>query len=228
MIADTLPDWLAHWAATAPDRPALVAEGRTWTFGEYDAEVSATARRLVTLGAGEGTRVATLLPNGTVVAVLAHAALRAGATLVPLNTRLGGAELGWQLDDVGATLLVAHGRTAPLAAGLCDGRRALTVVSADAAGASALAVPAMRDVAVADAPLRLAHAMDAVHTIVYTSGTTGAPKGAMLTVGNHWWSAVGSALNLGVHADDRWLACLPLFHVGGQAVVLRSAIYGTA
>ena len=228
MTPDTLPDWLAHWAATAPDRPALVADDRTWTFGEYDAEVSATARRLVALGAGEGRRVATLLHNGAAAAVLAHAALRAGATLVPLNTRLGEAELGWQLDDVGATLLVVHGRTASLAAGLRDGRRAPTLVSADAAGAAALAVPAMHDVAAGDGPLRLAHAMDAVHTIVHTSGTTGTPKGAMLTVGNHWWSAVGSALNLGVRADDRWLACLPIFHVGGQAIVLRSAIYGTA
>ena len=64
--------------------------------------------------------------------------------------------------------------------------------------------------------------------VVYTSGTTGRPKGAMLTVGNFWWSAVGSALNLGTRADDRWLACLPLFHVGGLSIVLRAAIYGIA
>jgi O-succinylbenzoic acid--CoA ligase len=67
-----------------------------------------------------------------------------------------------------------------------------------------------------------------VHTVVYTSGTTGRPKGALLTAGNHWWSAVGSALNVGVHDDDRWLACLPLFHVGGLAILLRGVVYGTA
>ena len=48
----------------------------------------------------------------------------------------------------------------------------------------------------------------------------------MLTYGNHWWSAIGSALNLGNHADDRWLLVLPLFHVGGLAILLRSVIYG--
>jgi O-succinylbenzoic acid--CoA ligase len=79
----------------------------------------------------------------------------------------------------------------------------------------------------ADVPLRLAHDPAATLAIVYTSGTTGRPKGAMLTIGNHWWSAVGSALNLGVHADDRWLACLPLYHVGGLSILLRSAVYGT-
>ena len=48
----------------------------------------------------------------------------------------------------------------------------------------------------------------------------------MLTFGNHWWSAVGSALNLGLREDDRWLACLPLFHVGGLAILIRRVSYG--
>src|SRR5205823_5417798 len=69
-------------------------------------------------------------------------------------------------------------------------------------------------------------ALDAVHSVIYTSGTTGRPKGAMLTYGNHWWSATGSALHLGHHRDDRWLAPLPLFHVGGLAILMRGAIYG--
>ena len=68
--------------------------------------------------------------------------------------------------------------------------------------------------------------LQAWHSIVYTSGTTGRPKGAILTYGNHWWSAVASALNLGLLADDSWLACLPLFHVGGLSILLRSVICG--
>jgi O-succinylbenzoic acid--CoA ligase len=75
-------------------------------------------------------------------------------------------------------------------------------------------------------PLERDFDLDAVHSIVYTSGTTGRPKGALLTYGNHWWSAIASALNLGTLASDRWLACLPLFHVGGLAILLRSVIYG--
>ncbi len=65
-------------------------------------------------------------------------------------------------------------------------------------------------------------------TRVLSSGTSGAPKPVLLTAGNHLWSALGSALNLGVERDDRWLCCLPLNHVGGLAILLRSAIYGTA
>jgi len=64
-------------------------------------------------------------------------------------------------------------------------------------------------------------------TRILSSGTSGWPKPVLLTAGNHLWSAVGSALNLGVERDDRWLCCLPLNHVGGLAILLRSAIYGT-
>ncbi len=68
---------------------------------------------------------------------------------------------------------------------------------------------------------------DAPATIVHTSGTTAAPKPVALTVGNWLWNALGSALALGLDPDDRWLCTLPLSHVGGLAILLRSAIYGT-
>jgi len=64
-------------------------------------------------------------------------------------------------------------------------------------------------------------------TRVLSSGTSGAPKPILLTAGNHLWSALGSALTLGVERADRWLCCLPLNHVGGLTILLRSAIYGT-
>jgi len=70
-------------------------------------------------------------------------------------------------------------------------------------------------------------ATSAIQAIVFTSGTTGRPKGAMISYANHFWSAVGSAFKLGVRPDDRWLACLPLYHVGGQAILFRSCLYGT-
>ncbi|HMA20349.1 MAG TPA: AMP-binding protein, partial [Gemmatimonadaceae bacterium] len=82
------PDWLASRARTNPDRIALSANGRTWTFEELDADVTKLARKLSGLGVGEGERLATLLHNGALPAMLAHAALRLGATLVPLNVRL--------------------------------------------------------------------------------------------------------------------------------------------
>ena len=66
------------------------------------------------------------------------------------------------------------------------------------------------------------------HCRILTSGTSAGPRPIELTYGNHLWSAVGSAFNLGVEPTDRWLCCLPLFHVGGLSIVMRSVIYGTA
>jgi O-succinylbenzoic acid--CoA ligase len=80
----------------------------------------------------------------------------------------------------------------------------------------------------ADLPLLGEHDLDAPHCRILTSGTSGGPRPVSLTYGNHLWSAVGSAFNLGVEPTDRWLCCLPLFHVGGLSIVMRSVIYGTA
>ncbi len=80
----------------------------------------------------------------------------------------------------------------------------------------------------ADMPLLGEHDLDALCCRILTSGSSGHPRPVGLTYGNHLWSAVGSAFNLGVEPTDRWLCCLPLFHVSGLSIVLRSVIYGTA
>ncbi|MEZ4516495.1 MAG: o-succinylbenzoate--CoA ligase [Chloroflexota bacterium] len=69
---------------------------------------------------------------------------------------------------------------------------------------------------------------DAIQAIVFTSGTTGRPKGAMLTYANHFYNAVGSAFRLGILPSDQWLVCMPLYHVGGMAIILRACLYGIA
>jgi O-succinylbenzoic acid--CoA ligase len=79
----------------------------------------------------------------------------------------------------------------------------------------------------ADLPLLGEHDLDAVHCRILTSGTSGHPRPIGLTYGNHLWSAVGSAFNLGIEPTDRWLCCLPLHHVAGLSIVMRSVIYGT-
>jgi O-succinylbenzoic acid--CoA ligase len=79
----------------------------------------------------------------------------------------------------------------------------------------------------ADLPLLGEHDLTELHCRILTSGTSGRPRPVGLTYGNHLWSAVGSAFNLGVDPGDRWLCCLPLHHVGGLSIVMRSVIYGT-
>ena len=187
-------------------------------------KLRAHARKLTTLGVDASSRVGTLLHNSADVPVIVHAMSRLGSTLVPLNIRLRPDEIAWQLADSCADLLIIDEQTAPLA---LDARsrsgRDVTLVSVQPGGDG---IRSLADVLAAEVDLRDWIDPGAVHSIVYTSGTTGRPKGAMLTYGNHWWNAIGSALNLGVRDDDRWLACMPLFHVGGMAILLRAAIYG--
>src|SRR4051794_2268079 len=77
------------------------------------------------------------------------------------------------------------------------------------------------------APLLDTHDLDAVAAVLHTSGSTGAPKAVELTFGNFLWSALGSAVALGLDPGERWLCALPLNHVGGLSIVVRSAIYAT-
>lgn len=109
-----------------------------------------------------------------------------------------------------------------------DPRLAPAEQAARTAGAKlTVGEPLARPAGAADPPTGDRLDQDAVATVVHTSGTSAAPKPVTLTVGNWTWNALGSALALGLDPQDRWLCTLPLSHVGGLSILLRSAIYGT-
>jgi O-succinylbenzoic acid--CoA ligase len=95
------------------------------------------------------------------------------------------------------------------------------------AGCAAVVAEPLAGLADEGAPLTLTHDLDATAIVVHTSGTTAGPRAIELTYGNWLWSALGSAVALGVDPADRWLCTLPLTHVGGLSILLRSAIYAT-
>ena len=207
-------DWLAHRAATVPHALALIAGDERLSYAALERRVQRAAAGFAEAGVRPGDRVAILSWNSTAFVEAIHAVPRLGATLVPLNARLSASELAWQLRDADVRLLVAQDTLMPAAV--------------EAAEQAAIAAPMALPLA-GEAHLKglTSHPGEAVHSILYTSGTTGRPKGAMLTYSNFWASAVGSAFNLGALPNDRWLACMPLFHVGGLSIVLRAAIYGS-
>jgi len=204
--------WLAGRARETPRAPALETSAGTITFADLAARSDLVARRLAGRGVRPGDRVA-LLGEPTLRSIeIIHAVQRLGAVLVPIGTRLAEPEVRRLLAFV-RPRLVLH-----------DPRRADLVPAASIEMHAALDATALDPAAI----LREDVPDDDVHSIVFTSGTTGMPKGAMLTHRGHRASAEASAERLGTRAADRWLLCLPLAHVGGLSIVLRSAITGFA
>ncbi|MCB8988957.1 MAG: o-succinylbenzoate--CoA ligase, partial [Ardenticatenaceae bacterium] len=204
-------DWLAARAAQTPDQLALIIGQRRWSYAELDRLTARLAGHLHDQGVKPGDFVAVLLPNSLEYVCLIHALARLGAVLVPLNTRLTEAEIAWQVEQVGAQWLAAEAEVG----GISSKRLSVTCDAAENVSPSAINH---------DAPFNPDH----LQAVVFTSGTSGRPKGAMLTFANHYASAQASAERLGVQADDLWLSVLPLYHVGGLAVVWRSCLVGTA
>jgi O-succinylbenzoic acid--CoA ligase len=191
--------WLERAAARTPTAIAVETPAGACSYAELLERARASAGELAARGAGRGERVAIALPAGLDFACALHACLLLGAVAVPVDLRLGERE---RAAIVGGAAVVVD---EPLRAG--------------AAGSGG--------VGAGRGPTGATHDLDAVAAVIHTSGTTSAPKPVELTYGNFLWRALGSAVALGLDPHERWLCNLPLSHVGGLSILLRSAIYGT-
>ena len=212
-------DWLTARASASPSKDFLIIGSQRLTFGEAHRRAQALCNSLqVHASVQPADRVALLMPAGRPYVLSLLALMRAGALVVPLNTRLTPTELQWQLKNTACRLVICHQRTSALAARIGDSDGALMTFDE-------LARQQQEDIL---PPMPRSFALDDDLAIIHSSGTSGRPKGAVLTYGNLYQSALSSAYRLGVLPDDRWLCPLPLYHVGGLSVILRSLLYGTA
>jgi O-succinylbenzoic acid--CoA ligase len=199
------------------DAPAISANGAWLSYGELAAEVQRRAAGLRDFGIGRGSVVGvhtgSETQNSLEFVFWSHAVFWLGATLVPLHSKASAAELDFQLSQIPFDLL------------LVDDASLLGIEASTAkktANFNELLVPAGAECPPADID------GDDVMTVLFTSGTSGRPKAVPLTVQNHLSSASASAMRLGLCEDDHWLCCLPLCHIGGLAILVRSAVYGTS
>ena len=214
-----IPDWLTRQVLAGSKNIALVTgvnEGQSYTWADLQSRAILMSGLLSGQGVGEGDRVEVLLGNGSHFVEIFHALIQLKAILVPLNTRLTGAELVWQLQDVGASYLLYDEQNEAKVAEFRPQLSDLVFLRADN----------LANLPPAEFTPREWIDLSELHTIIYSSGTTGQPKGVRLTYGNHYWGALASSLNLGNQRSDKWLAVLPLFHVGGLSILFRSLIYG--
>ncbi len=199
--AHTLGRWIRDRARTTPDRVAIDFGGRLVTYRELDERSDARAAAFRDAGLARGDRVATLTGNSPEHVEVFFACAKFGLMLLPLSWRLSPPELRYQLEDADPALFVVEPEYEELAARTARPFESLqhSVARNDTA---------VRDVAEDD---------DGV-LLVYTSGTTGKPKGAVLTHANCFWTNVSFDLATGIDRDDVVLQVLPQFHVGGWNV----------
>jgi len=217
---------LAAAARRFGDLPAVVTDRRVWSFAEMDLLSRRLGAWLRRNRWGPGTRIGLMCPNSAEFAVAYCGILQSGSTVVPVNFLYHEEEIAWMLADAGAAGLL-YGSGLRDRAGAAAGRAGIhrTVeISPDS--------PAWREIRetppVPPAPVQ--DPADAVAAILYTSGTTGRPKGAMLTHRNLLANARSVHRALGLEAGrDRILLVLPMFHAfGATAGMLHALLYGSA
>ncbi|MFO1080627.1 MAG: long-chain fatty acid--CoA ligase [Reyranellaceae bacterium] len=203
-------DWIAHHAGRRPHRIAIhdLHTGRRLTYAELDRRVSRLAAALVARGIGRGDRVALLAPNGPEYFELQFACGRLGAIMLPLNWRLTVPELDYILGDSSPGLLIHDAAFAAQAAALSASRLEIAPDSPDSPYERALAEAGTPPAAAA-----LTH--DDIAMVMYTSGTTGHPKGAIITHGMNFWNCINLGIPALIGPDTVQLVVLPLFHTGG-------------
>lgn len=215
MSEQTMPNWLDQRAFLTPERTALVTYEESLTFAELQHRAKDRASRLSTLGIHKGDHIAVYAKSSVEMVQIVHALSYLGVVGVLLNTRLTIDELVFQVTDAGCAYVVGEDGFKDTLHELTQKTDIPSLSFGELMRSEARSVDFLKEVTMEDP-----------YTILYTSGTTGSPKGVLLSYSNHWWSAVSSALNLGISEKDQWLAALPLFHVGGLSILMKSVIYG--
>jgi O-succinylbenzoic acid--CoA ligase len=225
-----MQDWLAAAAEKTPDELALLCDFDQQTkhvsFSYLNQTAAHYAARLALAGVQASDRIGTLLTSGFLNAALIHAVARLGAVLVPLNTRLTPNELQYEAALANCQYVI------------CDPENEASGIALQSADCAVYAIWTTESGGIATLPGR-EYAdwtrfltgeinLNDVQSVIFTSGTSGKPKGVQITFGNLYHSAIASAERLGASGDDRWLCPLPFYHVGGLSIIFRSAIYGSA
>lgn len=200
-------NWLLKQAATQPNQIAIDDGNERLSFAELKKQVEVLVGKIDHLN--PGSRVGILATNTLMSYKLALAIMCSGRTIVWLNWRLAGEELERQIKDSGLQLCLVENSL--WRSGMTDPFKSYSAFLITSADPGEL-IPVFKS--------------NWVASIMYTSGTTGKPKGVLQTFGNHFYSAVSSALNLGLSSADKWLCVAPIFHISGFSIIMRGLIYG--
>jgi fatty-acyl-CoA synthase len=214
-VSNYFGEFIHVWAQQRPDKVAIHFQGGDFSYAWLENQIRHATRWLGERRVGHGDRVAYLGLNHPLMLVLLFALARRGAILVPLNYRLTAHEHSQQLLDSEPVFLLADEQ-------FFDHAQSLGTAVTALAELNDMREPRDQDLTAA---LASEGRIDDDLLLVYTSGTTGAPKGAVLTQNALLWNALNSIHAHDLSAEDRVLIALPMFHVGGLNIMLTPALY---
>jgi fatty-acyl-CoA synthase len=227
MEAQGIGFWLKKRAVLSGDKEALVEGSRRLSYRELNTRVNRLAQYLQSQRLKKGDRLALLAYNGTEYVEVIFAAAKLGLILIPLNWRLSPAELAFNLSDSGTGFLIfdpefletvkAFKDQTPIREMMVLGHQELWGARSYEQGLAAQT----ENEPIPEEPVGL----DTPHIIMYTAGTTGRPKGAVLTQGASFWNAVNLNLDMHFTPEDRDLLVLPMFHIGGIGLFTLPTLY---
>jgi long-chain acyl-CoA synthetase len=213
-----------------PDATAIAANGREITYAEFWSRTGRFAAALADAGIEPGDRVALYLPNVPQFLTAFHGVLRAGGVVVPMNPQYKAREISHLLADSEASVVVSLADLVPRVEAVMDDTDLTRVVSVGAddseSDTSEAVTPFEAFLAEEEIPV-VSRADDDVAIQPYTSGTTGQPKGVLLTHRNVAWDARASAslMDGGVKESDKFLGVLPLFHIYGMTITMVAVLF---
>lgn len=204
------------------DREAIITPQRRWTWRALETDIASAAGAFDAFGVRKGDRIAILSANSAEFIIASHAASRLGAIVVPVNTRLAAPELAHILDDSGSAVLAFNPAESKLAEAASRLAASITLVSLGPSTrhpdllAGGYGDPIHED--------RAVEQDDAF--ILYTSGTTGKPKGVLLDHHRAVWAAMAQIVSLGLRDGDRYLHLAPMYHSGGTTFLNATTLLG--
>lgn len=224
----SLGGWFEQRALLTPERRCLSFEGTTWSYADMLDRMKATAAALADGGVRHGDRVGYLGLNHPAFFETMFGAAFIGAIFVPLNFRLSPPELSFIVNDAGIHTIVADDLHRPVVDAVREELPCRRYLSSESAGEGWTTLAEAKEVVPAPGGTCAANPREAVDAdevalIMYTSGTTGRPKGAMLTHANLWWNNVTALLLADLLENDVSLVVAPLFHIGGLNVTTLQA-----
>lgn len=225
--------WVLRWSELLPHKPAILFEGEKISYSDLHQRSDRTACWLQSIGIEKGDRVSVMLENCPEFIELYVACARLGAIFVPINFRLAGPELDFTLRNSRPRLFVFGGRYVDLVAGLSLNSRRPPMLLACVG--SETASPEVMDYRTETLALDgqkpfLTKSLgpadpEEPHVIMYTSGTTGQPKGAVLSHRKTFFNCLNADIFFKLHFDDIMLIILPLFHSGGLFIQASPILY---